>query len=238
MGKNSKNKNTIHSSAELRQDDPGYDKVKYNIDLLQKDYTLFEDRAKQYFNHLYSIIQFTLVFYGGIFALISSLYQNITDTIDKTRLTFVFLTLYVLPVISYILGLLYFYNLSVLYRIARQQIKIENKITDLAKALGTDFVISRWCRDTKLKITGAMIPYGAMLLFYIVVPIISIIVFNCYYPCTDKEPKLFQFFIPLGVFLLFFIMMCILIVITLIIKFGIRKDNKEPNRHPAKRKTK
>lgn len=238
MGKSNSNENATRSSAELKQDDTGYDKIKYNIDLLQKDYARFEDRAKLYFDHLYRIINFTLVFYGGILALICSLYQSISKANEETRLAFIFLSLYLLPIISYILGLLYFYNLSVLYRIARQQIKIENKITDLAKVLGADFVICRWSRDTKLKTTGATIPYSAMLLFYFIIPALSIIVYNCYFPAAYEELKLFQLCIPATLFLLFFIMMCILIVITLKTKRGIKKDDIEQDQCPTEQKTK
>ena len=34
--------------------------VKFNIDLLEKDYSVFEDRSNNYFSHLYSILQYIL----------------------------------------------------------------------------------------------------------------------------------------------------------------------------------
>ena len=83
--------------------------VKFNIDLLEKDYSVFEDRSNNYFSHLYSILQFTIVYYGGILVLLNAFSHTGTDI---ERLTFTLVAYYALPIMTYILGLFYMYNIT------------------------------------------------------------------------------------------------------------------------------
>lgn len=196
--------------------------IKINFDLLTKNYSFFADRTKMFFTNIYNIMNFTIIFYGGMFVLINAFagYKN-----EDQRITFSLIVFYAVPVITYILGLFYGYNALHLFRLGEEEIVIEKKMKELAKMNHIDFAFSEWEHKTK-KSPGFILAYGTLLMFYIVVPITIIFIFNMFFSWPkDKIFWVMQVIIPVSFWLVYLVFMFILIYNMKKTKKSIRNKN-------------
>ncbi len=198
--------------------------TKFNIELQLKNYSIFEDRSKQYFTYLYNIIQFTLLYYAAMLVILNAFTgtQSFTE-----RVTFSLIAFYTLPVVSYILGLFYCYNSLVLYRIGEKQIEIEKKVMKLAKREKIEFSFSDWAQDAKDRKYNSIfiLPYGSALMFYILVPLCIIVIFDVLIKWTyDTFFWVAQVVVPLILWIIYLVFMVKIIKKMFEIKNKINKQ--------------
>ena len=140
--------------------------IQFNIDLLMEEYRLGEEIGGKYFSYLYSTMNFTIIMYAAVIAVFQSLFKNY-----QSSSTYLLIFSYLLPVMTYILGLFYSYNAIAISRQGYFMICIEQDIAKLCAQAGVSRPIHGWNILSKEPPSGCfMLPYGTMLCFYILSP--------------------------------------------------------------------
>lgn len=132
-----------------------------NLKLLLEEYKIGKDVIDGYFRNMYNTISFTIVTYGAVLAL-SSISSK------EKRLMF----LYFLPILTYILGLLYIYNLLVIMKHGNYTIRLEMLIKlRYYEKKKENCLFQGWDTFIKMYGRGGIISYGTVLAFYILLPV-------------------------------------------------------------------
>lgn len=134
-----------------------YDEFKYRENALKLD-----------FANLYTSLSISIAFYGTIIAFIS---KNMS--IDSFILySFLF---FLIPIFTYIFGLLYCYNLFAITKGGCITTTLEKKIREIQVKLYKEADFIGWGIAEGRKNTGRILVYGTILMFYILLPLVSII---------------------------------------------------------------
>lgn len=185
-----------------------------NLDLLLEEHNLGEQVGEKYFSYMYSIIQFTFVFYGGLITVLSSKFRVI-ETYRET-IVYIIVFVYSLPIVTYILGLFYAYNSVAISRQGYYMIITEGQIRKFVKRKRFGFKYCGWNILSKNVKSGFILPYGTMLMFYFILPVATYFC-NIYlvdYSHIEKyliPSVLFIIIIPVFLLYIYIIFMCILI---------------------------
>lgn len=130
-----------------------------SLELLLEDYKIIVDIGEKYFDRMYSTLNFVILFYGAILALIYG-----TDNSAPMVLIFY----YYLPVGTYILGLFYAYNSFAITKQGLYLIKIEKQIKKISrkqyKARCNYLGWNIWAKSKKYN-GNYILPYGTSLCF-------------------------------------------------------------------------
>lgn len=182
-----------------------------NLDMLLTEYRLGEEIGGKYFSYMYSTMNFTFVFYGATLAIFRDLFID-----PQSSLLFVLIITYLLPIITYVLGLFYAYNAVAISRQGYFMILIEQDILHLCKRENYQYPLHGWNIWAKRVPSGFLLPYGTMLMFYIVLPIamliFSVVVIDYYALSSLLRFILFVALIPACLLTVYLIFMIYLIV--------------------------
>lgn len=146
-------------------------KKKYfnRLNRIYDEYKYREDVLKGNFTNLYMSLSLSIAFFGSIMVFLS----NSDSDIDVFVLySFLFL---LLPVFTYMFGLLFCYNLFAITKGGAVVIKLEKNIIKLQMKLYKKADYVGWDIAEKRKTIGRVLVYGTILMFYILLPIFSII---------------------------------------------------------------
>lgn len=203
-----------------------------NLDILFEEYKLGEEIGGKYFSYMYSTIHFTLILYGAIIAVFQSVFNHY-----QTSETYFLIFSYLLPVITYILGLFYAYNSVAISRQGYFMLQIEHDIKEICQSLKMPYPIHCWNSLSKSKKNPNrfILPYGTMLMFYILSPIFFYL-FNVFTLCPNvlfpNACALFSYsfmYVVPGLFLLFYIIFMILLIISMLRFSQLHSKNIDPN---------
>ena len=188
-----------------------------NLEMLIAEYQFGEEVGGKYFSYMYSILNFTLVFYGAILAIFRDLFVD-----PQSSVLFVLVITYLLPVVTYILGLFYAYNAVAISRQGYFMIRIESDIIRLNKQFGFKYPLHGWDIFAKNYPSGFLLPYGTMLMFYIIMPI-AMFAFSIIIIDVETLFSLFNFYlficiIPAILLLVYLIFMTYLIFCMFVLK--------------------
>ena len=114
-------------------------KSEMNLNMLMEEYKFIEEIGEKYFSYMYSCINYTFLFYGAALTLFQSLLRENSDS-----LLTVTVFLYLLPVFTYVLGLLYAYNSVAISKQGFFMIRIENDIIELNRRLRFGKYLHGW----------------------------------------------------------------------------------------------
>lgn len=181
---------------------------KIYIDQLNRIYDEFkyrENALKLDFTNLYTSLSISIAFYGTIIAFIS---KNM-DIDIFILYSFLF---FLVPVFTYIFGLLYCYNLFAITKGGCITTTLEKHIREIQIKLYKEADFIGWGIAEGRKNTGRILVYGTILMFYIVLPIVSII-WGVLIAITAKLNILSVCFIMFSMF--FYIIYLIFIIIIL-----------------------
>lgn len=130
------------------------------LNYYSKDYDRINMVCENYFERLYKSLNFTIVLYGGILAYL--LRGGGFGSVFSIKL-FMF---YVLPIVSYIFGVLFNYNGFVLVRGGYYMILLEKRINDI---LGK-YAYEGWNKLSKRENGHFVLVYGPTLFFFLLFP--------------------------------------------------------------------
>lgn len=142
-----------------------------NVNILLEEYKNGIEIGEGYANRSYNIIYFSFILYGTVIAL--------SVNVQKEYLLQL-IYLYLLPISTYIVGLLYMYNSFVLMRQGYYMIRIEMLIKlNFYKENNTECYFQGWNILSKLFGGGYILAYGTALIFFITLPIFDFICGFC-----------------------------------------------------------
>ena len=188
------------------------------LDFTLKEYQMIDSRANTYFSYLYLIMGFTFAFFGAILSVFKDSLFPISDA--SNYLTFILVTLYLLPVVTYVLGLFFAYNSIIIFKAGLYLIRLEKNIFILQtrEHVHDDYKMSPWNFEAKNKKSKFILPYGTMLMLYILLPIATLF-FSFYELRTIKiiEPigKICVYYIPV-IFLIIYITFMISLITSML----------------------
>ena len=137
----------------------GYKKMKeHNYSF--EEYKMLMSTSEHYFDYLYRTLTIALTFFSAI----STLLFNVKASVFVKYLGFNFL----LPILMYIFGLLYAYNICVLARSGALAVKMEKQLKE------KDESFEGWVKYSKIKNSGFVLAYGTAFAFFILLPLLSI----------------------------------------------------------------
>lgn len=185
--------------------------------ILLEQYKILMSTSDTYFDYSYRVISMTLVFFAAIIAFIFTI-----DHGQNSRNVFIQFVLfkYALPIMLYILGLLYSYNTCVMARIGLFAVMLENRLfQDVSPS-----VYQGWVTFSKAKenISSTVVSYGPMYAFYMIAPIVSIKI------SPDIGTGVFlRVFFPLICFVFFFVFDLLTILKMILFTYETRNVMKE-----------
>lgn len=138
------------------------------LNMVYDEYKYRENALKQDFTNLYTSLSISIAFYGTIIAFIST---NIDMDIFILYSFLFFLT----PIFTYIFGLLYCYNLFAITKGGCITTTLEKRIREIQIELYKKADYVGWGIAETKKNIGRVLVYGTILMFYILLPILSII---------------------------------------------------------------
>lgn len=147
----------ISNDVYLEQLNRIYDELKHRENLSKND-----------FSNLYMSLSISIAFYGTIMAFIS---KN-TDIDIFVLYSFLFL---LIPVFTYIFGLLFCYNLFAIIKGGYVTTTLEKRVKEIQKKLYKQADFIGWGVAEERKNLGRVLVYGTILMFYISLPVLSII---------------------------------------------------------------
>lgn len=159
----------LYTYTKCRGEQPLQQHKQSNLDLLMAEYKLGEEIGGKYFSYMYSCINYTFLFYGTAILVFYNIIANHNGKSDS--IVYFALFYYLLPISTYVFGLFYAYNAVVISRQGYYMIQIENDIICLNKEMGFTYSLHGWNRISKKQPSGFILPYGTMLIFYLVLPI-------------------------------------------------------------------
>ncbi len=145
-----------------------HEKQLSRLNRIYDEYKYREDTLKGNFTNLYMSLSISIAFFGTIIVFLSK------NTEVNTFELYCFLFL-LLPVFTYIFGLLYCYNIFAITKGAAVLIKLEKNIVELQKKLYKETDYIGWGIAEKKKNIGRVLVYGTILMFYVLFPLLSII---------------------------------------------------------------
>lgn len=133
------------------------------LELALEECKMAENTSSRYFGYLYTGINITLVFWSTLLVFVFR--ENIQP------LYFQISTFYLLPLITYILGLMYCYNSCVLAKLGVFQIERELTLKQLNLKCNGSRSYSGWVTFAKKHDGGFILAYGTILALYILFPV-------------------------------------------------------------------
>lgn len=193
----------------------------YNKQDAIREFELAQRECKSYFDYMYKVLQFSFAAIIAIIAAASQLFDADSPNIENIK---AIILSYILPISTYIFGVMYAYNAYALTVCGKQAEKLHNEIytfeTDEMDI--SDNLVNKNVKDfprikkyivTDRKIT--FFAYGLQLMFYVAFPVSSD-VFSLIL-CDATGSFFFYKILP-------FIMTFLYLIIMSIIIFGIGKD--------------
>ena len=185
-------------------------KLESNLNMLMDEYKFAAGQCENYVTRIYSCINFTFVFYGVVL----TVFQNILGR-NNDSLTALLIFFYLLPVLTYILGLFYAYNAVEICKHSFFLMRIESDIIDLNRRLGFPRHFHGRTAFSKKTPGGFMLPCGTMLVFYLVMSP-SVMAYATFLIDFKQLPdticmKLIVRFVPWAFFLIYMAFMSYLI---------------------------
>lgn len=183
-----------HKKKYISQLERIYDEYKYRENALKLDFT-----------NLYLSLSISMAFYGTLIAFI---FKNMNIN-AFVLYSFLFLGI---PVFTYIFGLLYCYNLFAIAKGGYITTTLEKQIIEIQIKLfkKSDFV--GWGITEKKKNIGRLLVYGTILMFYILLPLVSII-WGILLSKTKEFNSLLSYFIFLSfTFYIIYVLFIIIII--------------------------
>lgn len=156
---------------------------------LFEQYKMVNSGCEKYFDFLYRKISVSIVFFTT-----TVLYALNEDT---TYIAKELLFLYIIPIFGYLFGLLYCYDISAIAKLGLHTVCIENELKSKNKKF-----ISYISENKKYK-KGYILSYGTSLIFYMVMPLITIILGIGQITEVGNKELFFHQYILIKIFLLY-----------------------------------
>ncbi len=176
------------------------------LNMVYDEYKYRENALKQDFTQLYTSLSISIAFYGTIIAFISK-------NIDMDIFILYSFLFFLIPVFTYIFGLLYCYNLFAITKGGCITTILEKRIRKIQIKLYKKADYVGWGIAETNKNIGRVLVYGTILMFYILLPIL-IIIFGIITVLSEGLSCISICFIILSV--IFYIIYIIFIIIILL----------------------
>ncbi|MDR1060367.1 MAG: hypothetical protein LBL83_03945, partial [Clostridiales bacterium] len=135
------------------------------IEIVMKEYNQYCTESNRYFDYLYRTINFFIVAIAAII---------VFGLKDAQGFAYQVVFLFIIPVIVYIFGLFYLYNGLAIAKLSLMQIKCELRIRKLCMVAYNKKLFYGWILSIKNKRDGFLLPYGTLLMLFMLFPVISI----------------------------------------------------------------
>lgn len=184
------------------------------FDFALKEYQMIDAKANTYFSYLYLIMGFTFAFFGAILSIFKDSLFPISD--PSNYYTFILVVLYLLPVVTYVLGLFFAYNSVAIYKAGLYLVKLEKRIRKFQSSnhIKSHLRMMPWNIEAKDRKSKFILPYGTMLMLYILLPT-AILAFSFYEFHFIKLTRLISvivvYFLPITFNLTYLVFMVLLI---------------------------
>ena len=184
------------------------------FDFALKEYQMIDAKANTYFSYLYLIMGFTFAFFGAILSIFKDSLFPISD--QSNYYTFILVVLYLLPVVTYVLGLFFAYNSVAIYKAGLYLVKLEKRIRKFQSSnhIKSHLRMMPWNIEAKDRKSKFILPYGTMLMLYILLPT-TILAFSFYEFHFIKLTRLISvivvYFLPITFNLTYLVFMVLLI---------------------------
>lgn len=196
----------------------------YNKEDLIREFNIAKESCDSYFDYLYKVLQFSIAAIIAIIVAAAQLFGNDASGIENIDDIRAIILSYILPICTYIFGVMYAYNAYALTVCGKHAEQLHNKIYEF-KSVGENKAISN-CPDIKKYIVTnrsvTIFPYGLQLAFYMGFPVASN-VFSIIL-CKDTSNFFFYRILPF-IFTGIYLAIIFLIIIKIAKDFFIKSDD-------------
>ncbi|MEY8521409.1 hypothetical protein AALA90_00075 [Lachnospiraceae bacterium 38-10] len=166
-----------------------------------------ENALKNDFSNLFTSLNISIAFYGAVIVLI-------TKGIDSNGNIFIIYSIMFLliSIFTYIFGMLYYYNLFAIIKGGYVTTKLENKLVRLQENVYGEADYIGWGIVEKRRNIGRILVYGTIMMFYIILPLISIVWgINFSYGRTVDKLAIYIMLLSALCYITYFSFICIII---------------------------